>query len=146
MDVGISFQIATGRGGILKRIFSCIDDNNYLWEITEDEINVGYDGFTLQGVYHWNELLEQLPKEEAYVIFCMAKAYRTAVERVDTLEQFLNGDCELALFIIDVREVELYCKNNNRLARIAEKISREFNTEILMITAENCTRKNWLEY
>lgn len=146
MDIGISFKIATGWGSVLNRILNCIDSNNYLWEITNEEINVGYDAFSLHGLYRWNDLLEQLPKEEAYVIFFMAKAYSNAVEPFDTLEQFLNGNCEIAIFIIDVYEIELYCKNNDLLRRIINKISKEFDAKISIMTIETCNRKSWLEY
>lgn len=146
MDVGISFQVPNEQGFILNRILGCIGANDLLWEISDDEAFVNSYPFPLQGLYNWGELIDNLPQVESYVVFCMLKAYCVTESKIETLEQFLEGSCELAIFIFDVTQVELYCKSNHRLIRIADELSREFDTKVLFIDTESCTRKSWMEY
>lgn len=146
MDIGVSFQVPNEHGFVLNRILRCISANDLLWKITDDEVFVKSHPFPLQGLYNWDELIEKLPQVESYVVFCMLKAYSETENKIETLEQFLEGSCELAIFIIDVTKVELYCKSKYKLTRIADELSREFDIKVLIINTENCTRNSWIEY
>lgn len=146
MNIGILFNVPNEYGFTLSRILKCIGENALLWEISEDEVFEGSMPFPLQGEYSWCELLDKLPKTESYVVFCMIKAYNALKCKSGTLRQFLNGTCELMIFIFDVTEVEIYCKNSDELKRIAEKISKEFAVETIPVNIENCTRKRWDKY
>ncbi|MDO4544348.1 MAG: DUF2691 family protein [Clostridia bacterium] len=143
MRIGISFQIPNEHGYLLSKLLSCVDTESYFWDVRSDEIYSNNLEYPISGTYTGKELLQILPKEKAYVLFAIMHAYVGEPCPLHTLEDFLQGTCEISIFIVDVTEIEVYCTQPSMLSVLSENIKEVFKVEVGEITKETCQRACW---
>lgn len=153
MNIGIEFKIINEYGNYLKKILNNIDNTNYIWNITEDEIYVPVDindGFlfpqektTLTNM----EFVEIISKESYYTVFANIKLYIKEDEVIiNNYEDFIKSSCVLILLITDNEFVEVYSKDENMLEIIYKNAVQNNFSGISYIKKDNFRRKEFSAY
>lgn len=77
----------------------------------------------------------------AYLLeaFVFKTNFQADTEKISNYQDFLNSNCELALFIYDSVYVEIYCKDESVIEKIRSKLSGMYDN-IEYITDSNDSR------
>lgn len=148
--IGITFKLKNEYNNFLFKIFYNIGIDNFTWSIIDNEIIYKdennhlstsiFDENTMNGL----SFLKCIGMEKYYLVYADIKAFnnKTQITNIETYDDFVNSDCEIALFCTDTVDVELYCKSKIILNKIIENCARfGFNDlEILTKEKDNRTR------
>lgn len=148
MKRGISFEIPNEYGTLLGEVLNPIDTTAYSWRIGYGESYVvvnneldeelfSEDKKEIKGV----ELENLLENNIYYIISANLQAYpKGECSYIDTYEEFIESQCELALLVVDSCYVTIYCKIEETI-EILYKNAIEYGFEdVKFITEENDTR------
>lgn len=73
------------------------------------------------------------------VMFVFKTQSQANTEEINNYEEFLNSNCELALFIYDNMNVENYCKNQATIEEIKHNLNNSYSC-VKYITTSNDVR------
>ena len=109
----------------LNKLFNGIDLANYVWEIHADDFLYTENGAVKgklfeRDVLTGEEFYKCISRDSYYMIFADIKAYPLDEEHIEinTLEDFLESNCEMVLLCTDSTYIEFYCKSREILDRI----------------------------
>ena len=154
MSIGIEFKIPNEYGNYLKQILNNIDREDYMWNITEDEVyitdNIKNSGFlfsqeikTLSNA----EFVDIISQESYYTVFLNIKLYvKEDNVVIKNYADFAKSSCILVLLITDNEFVEIYSKDVNILKTIYNNAVENNFCNINYITKENFKRKEFSAY
>lgn len=148
--IGITFRLKNEYGNFLAKIFDNVEVDNFTWNIVDNEIIYKDENNHLntsifnENIMNGSSFLQCIKIEKYYLIYADIKAFynKTQITNIETYDDFVNSDCEIALFCTDTVDIELYCKNKIILNKIIENCSRfEFNDfQILSEGKDNRTK------
>ena len=148
MEIGIRFEIEGKWDFYLNKILNCIPTEKYTWRITNEEMITeesmcaGGTSLSLNGIYHGNEVEEILPQKPYYVLFIQYNGFLNDTANAEEIKALQNhGD--IAIYLVDVYYVELYCRDQKELETIIEKVKETITDQIERITTETCNRVYW---
>lgn len=129
--IGLDIKVKNGYNNYLYKIFNGIDLSNYLWEINTDEIYYDEDGQKKEQLFGTDiiggkEFVKYISKNSYYIIFADIKAYPFNNEnslgnehvKINTLDDFLNSNCQIVLLCTDCTFIEFYCKDRDILDKV----------------------------
>ena len=145
---GISFKAPNKYGHILIDILNGVDLNLFQWNVMQADIiwSIPQKGlssfFDVEQNISGSELIKQITKDDYYVLFIVLKAFPldSKIMEINNYRDFLHSDCQLALLIYDVTNVEIYCKEDRLLKIITDNIINNGYSQIEEITEENNLR------
>ncbi|WP_143318592.1 DUF2691 family protein, partial [Clostridium sp. HBUAS56017] len=93
-------------------------------------------------IVNGQEFFRCIQLKDYYLIFADIKAFKNESEitNVDTYDDFINSNCEIALFCTDTIDVELYCKNKVILYNIINNCKNFGVDDIQVLSRENNER------
>ena len=120
---GLSFKVENKYDNYLNKIFDTIDVENYNWDIVTDDIFEGNN--EKSGLFHTDkvtgkEFKKIIANENYYMIFVDLKAYPvdSIHSKVESYEDYINGNCQIILLCIDSVNIYFYCKNESVLKKV----------------------------
>lgn len=146
--IGVTFKLKNEYSNFLFKIFDKVDIDNFIWYIADNEIiykdknnNLKTSIFN-QDTMHGTNFLKCIEIEEYYLVYADIKAFnnRIQITNIDTYDDFVNSDCQIALFCTDTIYVELYCKSKIMLGEIIENCKKFGFDELQILTKENDNR------
>lgn len=151
MNIGIEFKIPNEYGNYLKQILNNIDNTNYMWKITEDEVYItnGMDYLFPQEMKTLSnaEFVDIISQASYYTIFLNIKLYVKEDNIViNNYDDFIKSSCILVLLITDNEFVEIYSKDANILNTIYNNAMKSGFSNINYITKKNFKRKEFSAY
>ncbi|MFD3158365.1 DUF2691 family protein [Haloimpatiens sp. FM7330] len=140
---GITFKLKNKYNNFLFKIFYNINITNFVWSIEDSEIIYkGKNNKLNMSIFNKNmmsglDFFKCIETEKYYLIYANIKAFnnKTQIINIDTYDDFVKSDCEIALFCTDTVYIELYCKNKNILDGIIKNCTR-FNFHGLKILTQ----------
>lgn len=144
--IGVSFQLRYDSGSFLSEIFSLIDVHKFIWSIGDNEIIYRDENGHLSTSIFDNELmtgsefLRSIEKKKYYLVYADIKAFthREQIRPIETYDDFVQSDCEIALLCTDTVYVEVYCKNESLMNTIIDNCRRfGFSNLQVLSRAEN---------
>lgn len=154
MNIGIEFKILNEHGNHLKQILTNIDREDYMWNITEDEVyitdNIKNSGFLFpqeEKTLSNAEFIDIISQESYYIVFLNIKLYvKEDNTEINNYADFLKSSCILVLLITDNEFVEIYSKDTNILKTIYNNAVENNFCNINYITEKNFKRKEISAY
>lgn len=154
MNLGIEFKIPNKYGNHLKQILTNIDREDYMWNITEDEVyiadNIKNSGFLFpqeEKTLSNAEFIDIISQESYYIVFLNIKLYvKEDNIEINNYADFLKSSCILVLLITDNEFVEIYSKDTNILKTIYNNAVENNFCNINYITEKNFERKEISAY
>lgn len=114
---GLEFQVKNEKNNFLYKILRNVNVLTYEWEIiTDDTIdyeNLNIDqGLLCSNVVDGESFFKSIIKEKYYMIFVDVKAFpkNSTHEKIVTVKEFLESDCQMILLCVDSEFIEFYCK------------------------------------
>ena len=145
------FKIPNEYGNYLKQILNNINNDNYIWKVTEDEVytpnNTDYLFPQEKNMLENIEFMEIISQESYYTFFVNIQVYNKEDKTtIDTYADFLKSSCILILLITDSKFVEVYAKDENILKIIYENASENQFSDIQYIEEYDIKRKIFSAY
>lgn len=109
MMIGIEFERENAHDNFLNELFYDIDLNNFVVDISEDEVYYNDYNLETDKIYQNGEF-----KSGSYILFINLKIYpknNNNYEEIKSYEDFIKSDCQLIVLINDVVFVEIYFKD-----------------------------------
>lgn len=154
MNIGIEFKIPNEYGNYLKQILDNIDREDYMWNITEDEVYIT-DNMKNSHLLFPQEIrtlsnskfVDIISQESYYTAFLNIKLYLQEDNVViNNYDDFVKSSCILVLLITDNEFVEIYSKDVNILNTIYNNAVKNRFSNINYITEKNFKRKEFSAY
>lgn len=95
-----------------------------LWKITEDDVIYENDSLFDEEIYNSYEFNNIIKDKKYYTIFCNIQLYKkdSKITDINSVEDFLNSDCELILLITDNIFAEVYSKKEEYKKQILRNL------------------------
>jgi len=145
--IGISFRTPNKHGQILKDILNEINFDKYYWHITETQAwksgnQMAEDLFEEKNFYDGHTVQTIIDFSKYYVVFANITAFldQNKIIPLENYNEYLKSECQMAIFIVDVIYVDVYCKDIKNLEIIKNNAIQNGYTEIKNITEENDRR------
>lgn len=114
---GLEFQVKNEKNNFLYKILRNVNVLTYEWEIITDD-TIDYENLNIdQGLFCSNvvdgeSFFKSIIKEKYYMIFVDVKAFpkNSTHEKIVTVKEFLESDCQMILLCVDSEFIEFYCK------------------------------------
>lgn len=127
---GLEFLIENEFDNILYKILNNLPSQNCIWQVTEDEVykresNLHYEDFFEKSLYNNEEFIKCIEKE-CYLVFCNIQMYKnnSIINKIETVEDFYNSNCEMIILITDNIYVEIYAKEEIYLSIIKDNLKK----------------------
>jgi hypothetical protein len=146
--IGITFKLKNEYNNFLSKIFDNIGVDNFKWNITDNEIIYKDENNHLstsifnEDTMNGSNFLKCIEIEKYYLVYADIKAFnnKTKIINIETYNDFINSDCEIALFCTDTVDVELYCKSKIILDKIIENCTRFGFDDLQILTKDKDNR------
>ncbi|WP_434751538.1 DUF2691 family protein [Paenibacillus amylolyticus] len=149
MKRGIQFQIPNEYGSFLGEILKPIKIADYDWFVggeesyfvVEDTLGDSLFPDRVMGMAG-EELRQIIEDNKYYLIFANLKAYPrgTTIMDIETYEDYAEGECQLALLVIDSSYVAVYIKDAEKREEMFKHIKRLGYEALDYITDDNDVR------
>ncbi|MEK3828487.1 DUF2691 family protein [Paenibacillus sp. FSL K6-1558] len=149
MKRGIQFQIPNEYGSFLGEILKPIKIADYDWFVGGEESYLVVENSLGESLFPdrvmgmaGEELQTMIDDNKYYLIFANLKAYPrgTAIIDIETYEDYVESDCQLALLVIDSSYVAVYIKDAEIREEMLEHIKRIRYEALDYITDDNDVR------
>lgn len=147
--IGVRFKIPNQYDQFLYKILNGIDNNEYRWEIAEDEILTPNGDFLFKEKTYSNQKYKKIiSRESYYLIFANIQLYKKsdAITNIDNYKEFQNSNCQLIMFITDNIFVDVYAKNKKHLEIIYRNAINNNFSDIKKINNVADVRKEFSAY
>lgn len=139
---GIKFEIPNSRGSFISEILNGLCVEQYVWKISEDQVSFGEGNLFLSEVLNGQNFKETIYYSPYKIFFVNLQAYPIGsklneLNELNSYEDFLKSDCEIAMFICDSSFVDVYVKNEKIINKIKYNSEQCDFKEIDYITDEN---------
>lgn len=121
---GLTFEIPNRYGSLLGEVLKPVDITAFSWRIgggesykvVNDQLDEDLFSFDKE-IIEGSELKNLLENNKYYIIFTDLKAYPKGKEllHIETYEDFIISNCELALLVVDCSYAAIYCKNQGAI-------------------------------
>ena len=121
---GLTFEIPNRYGSLLGEVLKPVDITAFSWRIgggesykvVNDQLDEDLFSFDKE-IIEGSELKNLLENNKYYIIFTDLKAYPKGKEllHIETYEDFIISNCELALLVADCSYAAIYCKNQGAI-------------------------------
>ncbi|MDP4120343.1 MAG: DUF2691 family protein [Bacillota bacterium] len=127
---------------LLKNLLKNIDISVFTW--TLDDIQAwkdtnGTEAFD-KNLYFGNEFQHIISTPINLIMLLSLKAFRGDPQNITDYKEYEKSNCEIAIFIVDVWNIEIYCKDIKILDQIRKNIEKLNYDSIEDITDENDCR------
>ncbi len=116
--IGLDIKVHNTYDSYLKKIFDGIDFNKYDWSIVTDDIfykkgDIEKPVFEGPGLLSGEEFKLGISRDNYYMIFVDIKAYTkgSKIDKIETFDDFMKSECQLAFMVDDCVYTEFYCKD-----------------------------------
>lgn len=145
---GISFKLKNEYNNYLFKIFDNTEVYKFYWNICDSEIiykdenNQLHTSIFDKDIIDGHDFLKRIKLDSYYLVYADIKAFNstTHITNIVTYDDFINSNCEIALFCVDTTYVELYCKNKEILNKIIVNCIRFGFSDLQILTHENDSR------
>lgn len=148
--IGLKFKIKNEYGSFLNKILNSINVLEYDWEIiTDDTICPDDTRLFNDNVYlNGEDFLNCIMKDCYYMIFVDLKAFplNGVHVEIETLNDFLESDCQLILLCTDSEFIEIYCKNKETLDIIYNNCKDFKFTSVEYLSQEDASNNNMIAF
>lgn len=142
MNRGISFCIKSPDATLLSKIFNGIDLSVYQWKIYCEQAwdVLGGNLFTNKN-YTGNEVKNIINTPSGLIMLLSMYAFDgNPTHNIIDYNNFLNSNCIIALFIVDVYNIDIYCKEQFVLDILKNNANILGGMNIEFITDDNDLR------
>ena len=137
---GISFKTCNCNQDIIWTILSGIEIEKLWWHISEDEIYNKLGQSIFENSYiNGKTFLDIIQGKNYNAIFANIEAYPTnsKFKDINNYMEFLNSECQLVLFCVDVIYYEIYAKEDSVIEIIKNNAIKNNFYDIEYTTKEN---------
>jgi len=144
--IGVSFIIERRGDFILQDLLHGVPIENFHWGISMCELfSVALNETRFdESYYNGNDFYEMVYQETPgyYLSLADIKAFpsKKSIIKITTLEEYLNSECQIALFIIDSKYIDIYAKDIKTLQQIDKNAQNKGYAEIECFTKETDPR------
>ena len=137
---GISFKTCNCNPDIIWTILSGIEIEKLWWHISEDEIYNKLGQSIFENSYiNGKTFLDIIQGKNYNAIFANIEAYppNSKFKDINNYMEFLNSECQLVLFCVDVIYYEIYAKEDSVIEIIKNNAIKNNFYDIEYTTKEN---------
>lgn len=145
--IGLQFKRMNEYNKFLGDILQNVKSQKKYWHIIENEVldSKGNDLF-FKTIYD-DESFKRIVDQVHYPIFLKICLFNDDKKnKIDTYEDFENGECNLLLIVTDCEYVEIYAKSEELLKQIEANAKRANCFDIRYIEKNTITRKFFSSY
>jgi Protein of unknown function (DUF2691). len=144
--IGVSFIIERQGSFVLQDLLYGVPIENFYWSIGMCELfsNALNETRFDESYYNGNDFHKMVYQEAPGYFITLAdfKAFpsKKSIINITTLEEYLNSECKIALFIVDSKYIAIYAKNIKILQQIEKNAQNKGFAEIEYFTKETDPR------
>ena len=145
---GITFKLRNEYSNFLYQIFYGVEVNDNIGDneiIYKDKDNNLNTSIFFSDVISGTEFLRCIQLNEYYLVFADIKAFKNGspITNISSYEEFIDSDCEMALFCTDSEEIEFYCKDMKVIKQVINNCNQFAFKDFQILTEETDGRLNF---
>jgi hypothetical protein len=138
----MKFQILNEYSRLFKDLLDRFDASKFIWcnvESQDQVFDYNSNFFFDAGVYEGEDFVKKIASSSYYVVFVKLQAYQAytslnKMKEIMSIEDFLNGDCQIVIKVVDCIFVTVLAKSSGILYAVHNSIKACGYTNIEFIT------------